>query len=512
MTVATDSKVNWRTFGICIIISLGQFVAAYQSVIIGTTLGKPDFMQTVSLWGKDNKPIGNNASLEGAIVGTCQAGAIFGCIFGAFIMDRWGRKAGFFVGCIITLLGLAGLTGAVNMPMFLAFRFIVGFGTWMHAVVSATYCSELAPPQFRGFFAGLNGIMIGGGVAIASYIGMGFYFSGNPAAQWRAPMGIPMIIPIIMLCCWTITPESPRFLLLKGRADEAWVVLSHIYRIDGDEDESNARAEFFQMKEQAHHDRSLDASWAGLFNSKANLKRLYIGCVFTFLAQSTGVLVINNYGTTFYQAMGYGPADRQLLQGNRDIIALIGNVVGSMVVDRVGRRAITMFGFIGCAACLAVETAMVALYAGTNNTAGQKTGVAFIYIFLGFYSGGIDVGIYVLLGEIFPNHTRVKGIGLSLAVLNIASTIYLTTTSIAFAALGYKFFLIFLSISVFAVVWIFFFVPETKNLPLEEVAALFGDDENVMVYLRTTKDGGEIPVAVDHSKTDISTTHVEKAA
>ncbi len=323
------------------------------------------------------------------------------------------------------------------------------------------YTSELAPPEYRGFFAGLNGVMIGAGCAVASYIGMGFYFSSNAVAQWRAPFGIIIIIPIAMLCIMPFIPESPRYLLLKDRTEEAWKVVSKLHHVPSDPEQVFAREEFFQMTKQAEYDRQQHTTWLGLFQKPSYRKRLYLGCTLAFFGQSTAVFVIANYGTKFYETLGFSPTDQQLLQGNRDTgklnssqnsfimliklfdtVALLGNMIGVVLVDRIGRKKIMLFGFIGCLFSLTVEAIVVALYAGTTNVAGQNTGVAFIYIFVAFYSSGIDVGTFVFLGEMFPNHIRAKGLALSLATLCATACTYLTTADTAFAALGWKFFMV----------------------------------------------------------------------
>lgn len=103
---------------------------------------------------------------------------------------------------------------------------------------------------------------------------------------------------------------------------------------------------------------------------------------------------------------------------------------------------ILILGFTGCLACLIIEAIVVKLYGGTMNIAGQNAGIAFIYIYLIFYSLGIDVGTFIFVGEMFPNHIRAKGLAISLASLNATNTIYLSITSIAFTALGWKFFLV----------------------------------------------------------------------
>jgi MFS family permease len=87
------------------------------------------------------------------------------------------------VGSFVSLPALAGMKGSRGFPEFLVFRFLAGLGTWCCGTSASTYIPELAPPAYRGFFSGMNGVMIGVGLCLASYIGMGFYFSENVVAQ-----------------------------------------------------------------------------------------------------------------------------------------------------------------------------------------------------------------------------------------------------------------------------------------------------------------------------------------
>lgn len=160
--------------------------------------------------------------------------------------------------------------------------------------------------------------MIGLGVAISSYIGMGFYFVDNSVASWRAPMGIPLFAPLLLLCAIPFLPESPRFLLLQEKPEAARRIFNQLNETSST-NTAMLDEEFSQMQQQAAYDRVMDSSWKTLFTKPAYRKRIFLACMLTFLNQSTGVLVINNYGQTFYQTLGFGPVSRQLLQGNRDI-------------------------------------------------------------------------------------------------------------------------------------------------------------------------------------------------
>lgn len=138
----------------------------------------------------------------------------------------------------------------------------------------------------------------------------------------------------------------------------------------------------------------------------------------------------------------------------------------------------------GCCLALILEAAMVATYAETDsgNVAGLRMGVAAAYIFLAFYSVGVDVAGVVFYSELFPNHIRAKGLSLSIAVIALTDLVYLQATATAFANIGWKFYLIFIIISGLGTFFVYFVIPETKGIPLEEMAAVFGDTEDIAVF------------------------------
>lgn len=125
------------------------------------------------------------------------------------------------------------------------------------------YLAELAPPGLRGLMVGMNGVHIALGYSIATYMGLAFSYVDNPSSQWRAPLGLALVWPFLMVLVCFIVPESPRFLLMKGRIEEARKV---VFKLHGRKDDPNnefVRGEFYQMTKQAELDRSLDAGYVG---------------------------------------------------------------------------------------------------------------------------------------------------------------------------------------------------------------------------------------------------------
>lgn len=109
---------------------------------------------------------------------------------------------------------------------------------------------------------GMVGVNVAIGYAMASWMGLAFYFSNNPATQWRAPLGIALIWPLIMIAVCFIVPESPRYLLMQERVDEARDIVLKLHNLKGDPYQEFARSEFYQMTKQAELDCLITPSWA----------------------------------------------------------------------------------------------------------------------------------------------------------------------------------------------------------------------------------------------------------
>jgi MFS family permease len=153
--------------------------------------------------------------------------------------------------------------------------------------------SEIVPPKDRGMLVDIHAVALNGGYLIAGYVGVGFYhYSGGN--QWRAAMGLSMLFPTIVLIGINWMPESPRYLLSKGRNEEAWAIVNRLHSSPSDPNNEFAKREFYQMSKQIEFERTMKTSYIEIFRKPSYRKRAFITMWYTFSLMSSGVLVINS--------------------------------------------------------------------------------------------------------------------------------------------------------------------------------------------------------------------------
>jgi Sugar (and other) transporter len=207
-------------------------------------------------------------------------------------------------------------------------------------------------------------------------------------------------------------------------------------------------------------------------------------CCIAYLTLYLGPLVINNYGPSLYRSLGFSQVKQLLYPAAWLTLALGVNVIAMYFVDRYPRNRYVAVGVLGCVACLIVEAAIVANFVPSDNQAALKAAVAMFFVFQFVYNMCLDGPQFAYLGEIWPTHLRAKGVSLGSAVIAFMNIIWLQSAPVAFENIGWKFYLVFIISGSICGLGIWFFFPDTNGLPLEEVAAIFGDADEVALYQR----------------------------
>lgn len=319
--------------------------------------------------------------------------------------------------------------------------------------------------------------MIGMGFLVANWIGYGTQFF-HDNRQWRVPLGFQIAPAGMLLVGMFFLPYSPRWLIEKGRNEEALKVIQRLHGTKTNQE--FIQVEFDQMIEQIEFEKeNMSAKLSDLWATKAMFKRTVTGMLVQICTQWTGINVSAYFQPFLYAALGYSGNFILLLTG---INNLVGQVVTFIfiyaVLDRVGRRLPLIIGGIGMAVCLSVEAAINERFPGqtTHNPPAQKAGVAFIILFGSlFFSASWGPISWVYQSEIFPMRTRAMGTSVCTCA-NWAMNVLISQISpIGLANLGWKFYLVFICTNLANALIVALYFPETKGKTLEEMDIVFGD-------------------------------------
>ncbi|KAM0713409.1 hypothetical protein Q7P37_010371 [Cladosporium fusiforme] len=480
-------------FLIIFFVALGSFTYGFNSAISGSVLGLASFLDYFRL----NSDKGTAASLIGAINGLFAAGGVIGCLTIPSILDAFGRRNAIRLAALVCVVSAILQAASVHIAMLLVGRFFNGIAVGMVDVSVPIYQSEISPPKVRGRMVGSHGFLIVSGYAMAGWVGIGCFFVENDAVQWRLCLAIQILAPLLLLLGSPWMPESPRWLCARDHLDEARVVLGKLHpdQEDRDSDISFADAEFDQICRQIEIERTESklSGWRRAFKQKSFRKRMLYGFFVQCIAQSTGVLVVNNYQILLYEGLGITGWTSLLLYACYNTLAAFMNWVNSIMLDHFGRIRIMTVGLICCSLSLCGFTAMVAQFVGTSNAIGNGFGVFFLYLFVFFYGGTMDASSYVYCAEIFPTSIRSQGVGFSVGGLFMMTLIYTQSAPTAFSTIGWKYYLIFIILPWVGVYCLVKYFPETAQQSLEEIAGLFGDE---VVTVESTITG---PLSKDES-------------
>ncbi|KIM94679.1 hypothetical protein OIDMADRAFT_60456 [Oidiodendron maius Zn] len=468
------------TVFIFILACFGTISFAYSGGVIGSTIGQPSFIEYMGL---DTNP--NASALLGAATSLYYAGGFFGALFSNWISDRFGRKVAIGSGVLLILLSSALTAGSVNIAMFIVFRCMCGWGALMVSMSVPLWIMECAPPNVRGAFAQFHGVGVNIGYLVASYVGIGFFYDkdgGN--AMWRGPLAIGCVPCLVLLVGLWWLPESPRYLLMKGRDDDAWKVMGKLHSTTNAKENEYVQKEMFQMTRQIELDRTLPSSWLEIFRRPSYRKRMGMAIFVVFAINSSGSQIIGIYSTTLFEQLGFNPSTQLFLFAGLWSCNLLFTTSCIFYTEKFRRPTMISFGLCILLATTICYTALSATYINSTNRAGKIAAVSMTYIFLAAYSGSVEGPFYYYGAEFFPTHLRAKGMALQATTFSWSSIMWAQSGSTGLKNIGWKYFIVFIIITFFSIIIIYFWFPDTKGRSLEEVAALFGDEDLVVVYQR----------------------------
>lgn len=310
--------------------AFGAFLYGYDLGVIAGVLIAPNFL--VVTGNPDDNYIGFFAS-------SLLLGAFCGCIPASIVADRYSRRAAIMAGAIVFILGGTLQTAAQNREMIMAGRFFAGYGIGMLALLCPLYNSEIAHPSIRGRLTSLQQFFLGIGALVASLIvyGCNVHQYGTPL-EWRLPLGMQLAPAVPLATLIYLFPESPRWLMAKGREEDCLKALARLHA-RGDVTDLFVVAEAAELKLAVEHERNVKSGWLDLFTNPQNFRKIFLGVVLQFSVQMTGVSAIQYYSPIIFKNFDFSSQRSLLFNCISNIFALAGELSCVLFVDKVGITA-----------------------------------------------------------------------------------------------------------------------------------------------------------------------------
>uniref|UniRef100_A0A0B7KI59 Major facilitator superfamily (MFS) profile domain-containing protein n=1 Tax=Bionectria ochroleuca TaxID=29856 RepID=A0A0B7KI59_BIOOC len=412
----------------------------------------------------------------GAINAMMPAGKIIGFFFVAPFSNRFGRKKALCLAFIITVIGAVIQAVSINLGLLIFARFILGFGCGVMSQPSPILLAELAYPTQRGKITALYHCFYFIGAIAAAWITFGtLRMSGS--WSWRIPTLLQGAAPLMQLIFSYWLPESPRFLVAKGRDEEARALLVK-YHAAGDENSSLVEHEMIQIRAAVRdqYNQEKRPSLKKMVSSPANRMRLIISGMVAVSAQWSGNTVVSYYLTLVLDGVGIKNATHQsLINGGLQIFNLLATVgCGAMLVDVLGRRRLFQWSAIGMTVSYIIWTILNSRFDATGSASFGYAVIPMLFIFYFHYDIALTPLLYSYPTELFPYEWRSWGVAFTLIITNVVLIIGQVCNPIALAQLGWKYYILFCVLDAIFIVEVWFLFPETKGKSLEELADIFG--------------------------------------
>ena len=371
---------------------------------------------------------------------------MFGSLSCYGLGDKLGRIQTIAAGSILVIIGSILLSSSFSLGQLIVGRIVLGLGFGMLSATVPVWQSESSPAEHRGALVVLEGCFASIGLALSQWVDLGLYFAKSSVA-WRFPLALPILFALIILGMLPFMPDSPRWLVKKGRLEEARAVLAILE--DTEVDSPIIREDISKMEVSLSISQTGKGDFRALLRNGQNrlLNRTLLAMFSTFSQQINGIGVIGFYTLTiFEELLGLSPVVARVLSGSIYMWQLSNTLVAFWTIDRIGRRKLMMLGNFGMGV-------MFVIVAGTVSQADRSRAcaiVAAICVFLIATFFGIGaLGINYLYGtEVAPLSHRVPIYALTSGTLWTFNFLVVEVTPVGFSNLGYKYFIIFAVIDI----------------------------------------------------------------
>ncbi len=448
------SKVTNLFILIAISGALGGFAAGYDTGVIG------DALNVISI------------KLTSTEVGLSASGLLLGALFSSIvagqISDLLGRKWILVLDAILfTSMPVLLALVTFNFATFITWRIIEGFALGMDNVLAGIFIGEMVPTSKRNKYIATQQLMTVIGAFISFWIGYALTFSSD----WRLMFALGAIPAAVILLIRFRIPESPRWLISKGKTENAKKILADEFHVDIVEEEF--QRVYKEIREEASH----EGTWKDVFSKKMR-KYAFIAIIIGLFVQFSGINTFIFYSPEIFVHLGYTKVSAAFTSGWATGLAELWPVFFAqfLLVNRMGTKRAFLFGSAGMAASLVVSSVFLLTLHGAS--LGVAT-IVLIFAFLFFFEAGYGVALWAFSPEVFPTSIRGRGTSLFMTADSLAGFIVTGTFPELLGSIGLAYTMdIYGIITIVAFIFMLLFMPDRKNKPLLEGLQPIGETAN----------------------------------
>ncbi len=406
-------------------------------------------------------------------------GAVLGALSSGRITDIFGRKKVILVTSVIFALG-AILTGASPNAGFLAFaRIVLGIAIGISSFTVPLYISEISPTKIRGALVSSFQLMITIGILVSYFSNLAFADESNPYS-WRWMFYVGIFPAIILFVGMLFLPETPRFLIGKGKEEKGRKILAKV------EDPALVDEAIRKIKADIERDKVAATNWTEIFKPWLRTA-LFIAIGIMFVQQFVGINTIIYYAPTVFIIAGFaGPKAAIAATVSVGVVNVLSTVLSMFLIDKIGRRKLYFIGLTGMAIALAALGTFFLMKDNLGPSLKYIT-VASVLIYILFFAISLGPLGWLIISEIFP--LKVRGLGMSIG--SLSNWLFNAIVTFTFLKLAWFFtadgmeiikegateadpnpagaFFVYAVIAVIGLIWGYRYIPETKNITLEEI-------------------------------------------
>jgi sugar porter (SP) family MFS transporter len=410
----SNINISYLIF-LSVVAALGGFLFGYDTAVISGTTS-----QVSQIFNLDTLE-------QGWYVGCALIGSIFGVLCAGLLSDRLGRKMTMVISATLFTASAIGCASCVSFDQLVTYRIIGGIGIGVVSIVSPLYISAVSVAKFRGQIVSLYQLAVTVGF-LGAYLANWFLLEQSQCDMhyaldwaehifitevWRGMLGLETIPALLFFFIIFFIPESPRWLIVRQKENQATRILERIY--------TSTAEVLHQLNEtksvlasEAHSD------WKALLHPGI-MKAVIIGAGIAILGQFMGVNAVLYYGPSIFEQAGLGGGDALFYQIIVGLVNMLTTILAVFIIDRVGRKKLVYYGVSGMIAFLV----LIALYFNYGEQMGLSSIVLLLFFLAYVFSCAISISavIFVFLSEMYP--TRVRGLAMSIAGFSLWIGTYL---------------------------------------------------------------------------------------